>query len=86
MSFCNMKELVLERIKVLVLKEPSSDTLEAEIVNQLQDFDINKAHCYSPNEEYKLKQIISDIGIDKLQGCMTQLVPTISHQTKNYNL
>ena len=52
-TFCN-KELALERIKILALKNASSVTLEDEIVEQLKIFDINEARCFDPNEGRKV--------------------------------
>jgi len=72
-TFCN-KELALERIKILSVK--SKDNVEVDILEELENFDINNAHCFDPNEELKLRKIISMIGIERLKRCVNDLAET----------
>ncbi len=58
-TFCN-KELALERLELL--------PLEGGI--QLQRFNIDHAHCFSPNEEFRLRQLLHDMDIARLKACV----------------
>lgn len=58
-TFCN-DELALERIEVVLLDDFH------EISQQLKNFDIDNAHCFDPNEEYKLRYIFNMIGKENL--------------------
>lgn len=53
-TFCN-KDLALERIQVLCLEE-DFDPIEA-----IRNFDINAAHCYDPNEEFRLRYLMLEV-------------------------
>ena len=70
-TFCN-KELAMERIEILFI-----DSIE-ELRAQLDDFDINEAHCFDPNEEYKLRYIMLEIigkkKFDTLLNCLKKLL------------
>ena len=48
------KELALERIKVICIDDVNFD-------NAIDEFDIDKAHCFSPLEEAKLRYILLNI-------------------------
>ena len=61
-SFCN-KELALERVEVELLEQESS----SKIFDELANFDLDQAHCFSPIEEYKLRNIIYDISETRFQ-------------------
>ena len=70
-TFCT-KELAMERIEILFL-----DSVE-DLRVQLDDFDLNKAHCFSPTEEFRLRYIMLEIiGKEKFETlleCLKQLV------------
>ena len=53
------KELGLEKIEIDLLVDKKT------IRTQLENFDIDNAHCYDPNEEYKLKYILLEVVQDK---------------------
>ena len=61
-SFCN-KELALERVEVEILEQESS----SKIFEELANFDLDQAHCFSPIDEYKLRNIIYDISETRFQ-------------------
>jgi hypothetical protein len=69
-TFCN-KELALERIYMLSVNSKDGDEVDA--LKELESFDINKAHCFDPNEELKLRSIMNMIGIERLQRCIKTL-------------
>ena len=66
-SFCN-KELALERVTVIHCPSKGEDLTQV-----VETFHLDTAHCFDPNEEYKLRQIIHDItSSDKrrLEDCI----------------
>lgn len=65
-TFCN-KELALERIEIVFLNDQNNSD---ELLTHLLDFDIDSAHCFDPNEEYKLRKIMYDIGIETLKSSL----------------
>jgi hypothetical protein len=65
--FCN-DELAAERIEIL----PLIDTNE--LIEQLETFNIDEAHCFDPNEEYKLRYLmLKVIGKEKLKSCIDKV-------------
>jgi len=73
-TFCN-KELALERIELLPLVDKSNNNFD--VLQELENFDIDRAHCFDPNEEFKLRNIMHDVGIDRLKT-------SINHMAKLY--
>ena len=68
--FCN-DELALERIEIILLDDFD------EIHKQLLNFKIDEAHCYDPNEEYKLRYIFDmaeKVGHKNLLNKSIQLI------------
>lgn len=53
-TFCNT-ELALERIQILCI-EDGFDPIEA-----FRHFEINSAHCYDPNEEFRLRYLMLEV-------------------------
>jgi hypothetical protein len=53
-TFCN-KELGLERMQIICIDE------DIDVVEAIENFDINKAHAFDPNEEYRLRYIMLDV-------------------------
>ena len=80
-TFC-YKELAVERIVVLSLEDGtgggSSGGASFDLATEMRNFDIDKAHCFDPNEEYKLRQIIHDIGVDRLKTSLETLADSLS--------
>lgn len=61
-TFCNT-DLALERIQILCIEE-DFDPVEA-----IRTFDINAAHCYDPNEEFRLRYLMLEVvGADALKN------------------
>lgn len=54
-TFCNT-DLALERILIICI-EDDFDPVEA-----IRSFDINSAHCYDPNEEFRLRYLMLEVG------------------------
>ena len=46
--------MALERLEILPIDDHN-------ILEALREFNLDNAHCFDPNEEYKLRQIIRDI-------------------------
>ena len=70
-TFCH-KELALDRIEVLPLI-PIPD-----VIKQFENFDLNHAHCFSPNEEYKLRSIIGQVGVERFEMCVMKMTKILS--------
>lgn len=60
-TFCN-RELALERLKIIPVHDGKSVVNLAEQVN---NFNIDNAHCFDPNEEFKLRHLMIDVIGDK---------------------
>lgn len=76
-TFC-YKELAIERIVVLSLEDGSGGGASFNLATEMRNFDIDNAHCFDPNEEYKLRQIIHDIGVDRLKTSLETLADSLS--------
>ena len=79
-TFCNT-ELALERIEILPI-DGDGDSFDE--VSELKSFDIDNAHCFDPNEEFKLRQIIHDIDLGRLTKCLDKLREHLDHQKKGH--
>ena len=74
-TFCN-KELGLERLQIICIDE------DIDVVEAIENFDINKAHAFDPNEEYRLRYIMLDvIGKDTVVESFKHMVNLV-HQGK----
>lgn len=63
----------MERIEFLVLNdannpEKTGSRALQQLLQQLEKFDLNNAHRFDPNEEFKLRQIMYAIGEDRIYG------------------
>jgi len=77
--FCNKETMALERLEILFIE--GNDYLK--IINALEKFDINNAHCFDPNEEYKLRRIIQDIdGGDNQNSRFKHSLKTIADEIR----
>ena len=54
-------------------------------LKRLQDFDPNDAHCFSPQEEMKLRKIMYDIGKEKLEEIKNEILNMLNRQKENRN-
>ena len=57
------EEQALNRTDLVALTQ-ESDALE-ESTNALTKFDVANAHCYDPNEEAKLRRVITAVGTEQ---------------------
>mmetsp|Transcript_25986 Transcript_25986/g.57346 ORF Transcript_25986/g.57346 Transcript_25986/m.57346 type:complete len:686 (-) Transcript_25986:208-2265(-) len=53
------EELAAERVVILPLHRGD------DIFSQLANFKLDDAHCYDPNEEIRLRQVIHGVGVDR---------------------
>jgi hypothetical protein len=67
-TFC-YKELAVARVQVVPLGDA-----------RVGEFDIDNAHCFDPNEEFKLRQIIHDIGVQRLTECLAVMSGKLAHR------
>ena len=75
-TFCNKESFATERITILKLEE------DLNIVEELRNFDINSCHCFGPDEEYKLRYIITEIGIERIVNGFKELATIIDKNEK----
>jgi hypothetical protein len=47
---------------------------------------LKSAHCFSPNEENKIKRIIYDIGCDKFEECIKDMAGILQEKYNRQNL
>lgn len=78
-TFCN-KELGLERMQIICIDD------NIDIVSEIENFDIDKAHAFDPNEEYRLRHIMmevvqGDAKESKVKQSFTHMV-NLLHQGK----
>lgn len=86
-TFCN-KELAVERIEILpIVNEDHTETVHCsspfDVIKEFDEFDLDNAHCFDPNEEYKLRHIIYQIGKQKLTDSIRILVITLKRSREN---
>lgn len=76
-----VKEMAIERIELIALGILTKD----DIVKELREFDPSNAHCFDPNEEFRLRNIIEDIGVDKLKERLKEIAEEIT-KSKRFEL
>merc|ERR1711879_509660 len=59
----------------------SVDKSAGEVMQDLQSFDVDRAHCYDPNEEAKLRRIINAVGKERFEARIRTLAAAV--QTKD---
>jgi len=52
-------------------------TSRDKIIEKLENFDLNNAHCFDPNEEFKLRSILEEIGSQHLLDIMKEIAITV---------
>jgi hypothetical protein len=52
---------------------------------QLKNFDINNSHCFDPNEEFKLRQIMYCIGVDRMNDIKDTILLVIQSKIRRFN-
>ena len=71
-TFCN-KELAIKRIDFIFLDSDGTKEDCLRIIKKIASFNINNAHCYDPNEEFKLRLILQNIGLERLQTILKDI-------------
>jgi len=81
-SFCN-KEVAMSRLELLTLGDQTDDeNLEAAIRN-INEFNLDNAHCFDPNEEWKLRTIMHHIGVNRLQRGLNDISRLLESKKRN---
>jgi len=75
-TFCN-KEIALQRLHILPVCEEKE---LGGLLSQFDAFDWNNAHCFAPNEEFKMRQIMNNIGIERLASSMKEIKSILESQ------
>ena len=64
------KELAIDKVTILGLGGHS----DTDMNKQLQEFDMNIAHCFDPNEEFKLRQLMYDMRACTVRSAVIRLI------------
>jgi len=69
------KELAMERLEIVFLDDMDPSTMidEIEKLTTLNS-PIDHSHCFGPDEEYKLRHIIHDVGVENLNEALKAIV------------
>ena len=71
-TFCN-KELGLERMQIICIDD------DIDVVEEIENFDIDSAHAFDPNEEYRLRYIMLHVvGADKVKKSFKHMVNLVN--------
>ena len=68
-TFC-VKELALERIEVVAV---GGDNGTFDVRKALSKWSLDEAHCFDPNEEYRLRRLVFDIGEERFYDSVRNL-------------
>ena len=81
------KELAVRRLEIRLVgaQDGQEDEQYESFVEQLEEFDFDNAHCFSPQEEMKLRKIMYDIGEKKLREIKKEIHSMLKGQRKNRN-
>ena len=52
---------------------PLLDDADMSVYAALLSFDVRRAHCYDPNEEWRLRQVIDSIGARQFEASINRL-------------
>jgi hypothetical protein len=61
----------------------SVDVMSSSIVSRLRAFNINDANAFDPNEEFKLRQIIHEVGTDRLYSSLRAIADVMECSQNN---
>ena len=69
------KELAMDRLEIVFLDDidPISMIDEIEKLTTLKS-PIDHSHCFGPDEEFKLRHIIHDVGVENLNEALKAMV------------
>ena len=66
----------------VVLLSLTDDRGEA-VLTKLRDFSVSDAHCYDPNEEQRLRQVIKAVGIARFEKNIQNLAEKLSERKQS---
>ena len=71
-TFCN-RELGLERLRIVCIDD------DIDLAREVENFSIDKAHAFDPNEEYRLRYImLKVVGEEKIKEIFSDLLTLVS--------
>ena len=71
-TFCN-RELGLERLRIVCIDD------DIDFAREVENFSIDKAHAFDPNEEYRLRYImLKVVGEEKIKEIFSDLLTLVS--------
>ena len=63
----------MDRLELVALGDETEEENMIKAISNLKSFDINNAQCFDPNEELKLRIIMKNIGIKRLQDGLNDI-------------
>ena len=57
----------MDRLELVALGDKTDEENMEDAIKNLNEFNINNAQCFDPNEERKLRVIMENIGTDRLK-------------------
>jgi hypothetical protein len=82
-SFVELSE-ALRRVELVVVHADDPTTEDEPAFNILVNFDVEKAHCYDPNEEARLRKVIDAVGTEMFNGKIRELSAALVKQDKRF--
>ena len=75
----------MDRLELVALGDKTDEENIKDAIENLENFDINNAHCFDPNEEYKLRIIMNKIGTNRLTKIFKNDIAIMLQDTINRN-
>ena len=74
----------MDRLELVALGDKTDEENIEDAIKNLEAFDVNNAHCFDPNEEYKLRIIMDKISTHRLKQ-ITDDIAKMLRDTINRN-
>ena len=58
----------MDRLELVALGDKTEEENIKDAIDNIESFDIKQAQCFDPNEERKLRIIMTQIGTDRLKN------------------
>jgi hypothetical protein len=68
-----VKELAVGRVVVAVVGGEGGGRGKEAILNEISHWNLDKAHCFCPNEEFRMRRLIFEIGVGRVMDTISAL-------------
>lgn len=72
----------IERVKLVPIDE-TDDGQYFDALAELERFDVLNAHCYDPNEEKRLREVIAAVGVDRFNERIRHLATVLRSEAES---